>query len=445
MKIVALEASNFKRLRAVHIVPDGSALQVISGANGAGKSSVLDAVASALAGARLCPAVPIRIGEDHAEVTVDLGELVVTRRWTASGHSTLTVKNREGFKASSPQDVLNRLTGSLSFDPLAFTREKPKDQAETLRKLTGLDFSLNDKVRQRLFEERTIVNREREQIKGALARAPEVDAPDEEVSVAALLSKQEGLLAQKRNLEAAQRAAQVATQKREDAKTKLDQARDDVGKIEKQLAHARNVVVSYEKALIEAEENEDKAGGQCMELPEPDLDGIRKQLAEAEGVNAKVRARKARQEEAAKLAEKDAEADRLTKQIELRDLQKAKAIADAQFPIPGLGFDENGPTLDGLPLDQASQAQQLRVSIAIGASLQPKLKVLLIRDGSLLDEKSLALVAQFAEEHGLQVWLERVSDGKESGIVIEDGAVAGAPILAAVPAISNQADGGAIQ
>jgi hypothetical protein len=83
-------------------------------------------------------------------------------------------------------------------------------------------------------------------------------------------------------------------------------------------------------------------------------------------------------------------------------------------------------TLNGLPLEQASSAEQLRASVAIGLAMHPKLKVLLVRDGSLLDEQSLAMVAKMAEQAGGQVWLERVSKGAECSLVIEDGMVAGA-------------------
>ena len=86
-------------------------------------------------------------------------------------------------------------------------------------------------------------------------------------------------------------------------------------------------------------------------------------------------------------------------------------------------FDDTGVTLDGLPFEQASQAQQLRASVAIGAALNPKLRAMLVRDGSLLDEDSLALLTAEASRSDLQVWLEVV--GREGdGIVIEDGEVA---------------------
>ena len=82
MKIIRLTAENVKRLRAVEITPDGT-LQVVTGRNAQGKSSVLDAIWLALGGgtaARDTPR-PVRDGEERASVTLDLGDLTVTRTW----------------------------------------------------------------------------------------------------------------------------------------------------------------------------------------------------------------------------------------------------------------------------------------------------------------------------------------------------------------------------
>ena len=59
MKILQLEAENVKRLKVVSIKPDGSLVQ-ITGANGEGKSSVLDAIYYALAGTKGIPSEPGR-------------------------------------------------------------------------------------------------------------------------------------------------------------------------------------------------------------------------------------------------------------------------------------------------------------------------------------------------------------------------------------------------
>jgi hypothetical protein len=66
------------------------------------------------------------------------------------------------------------------------------------------------------------------------------------------------------------------------------------------------------------------------------------------------------------------------------------------------------------------------VSVAIGAALNSRVRVILVRDGSLLDEKSMKLLEELAAQYDLQVWLERVSGDDEVGILIEDGMVAAA-------------------
>ena len=103
--------------------------------------------------------------------------------------------------------------------------------------------------------------------------------------------------------------------------------------------------------------------------------------------------------------------------------KKAKAITKAKFPIDGLAVGDDGVTFDGIPLAQCSTSQQIRTSVAIGLAMNPKLRVLLIREGSLLDTDNLAMVAQMAEEADAQIWLERVSQGDECSVIMEDGAI----------------------
>jgi len=80
--------------------------------------------------------------------------------------------------------------------------------------------------------------------------------------------------------------------------------------------------------------------------------------------------------------------------------------------------------LRGVPFSQASSAEQLRVSVAMGLAMNPTLRVVLIRDGSLLDSASMQLIAEEAAKNKAQVWVERVSeDGAGCTVVIEDGMV----------------------
>jgi hypothetical protein len=56
-------------------------------------------------------------------------------------------------------------------------------------------------------------------------------------------------------------------------------------------------------------------------------------------------------------------------------------------------------------------------------AMNPDLRVILIRDGSLLDAENLAVIEEMAAERDAQIWIERVSDDRSVGIVIEDGAL----------------------
>jgi hypothetical protein len=98
----------------------------------------------------------------------------------------------------------------------------------------------------------------------------------------------------------------------------------------------------------------------------------------------------------------------LTKSIEKRDADKQAAIAAAKMPVPGLGFGDECVLLDGVPFEQASAAQQLRAAVAIAAALNPRLRIIQMRDGSKLDTKAMTALAEFADANNMQVWVERV-------------------------------------
>src|SRR3990167_10791645 len=143
MKIIQLSAENVKKLKAVEITPEGNVV-VIGGKNGQGKSSVLDSIEYVLAGkGSQCPR-PVRDGEEKAVIVCTLDDLVVTRVIKTDGSNSLVVSSKDGAKYGSPQAMLDKLVGTLTFDPLAFSRMEPRKQLEVLKKLVGLDFSKED-------------------------------------------------------------------------------------------------------------------------------------------------------------------------------------------------------------------------------------------------------------------------------------------------------------
>lgn len=421
MKIISLTAENIKKLRAVEITPDGALVQ-ITGKNGMGKSSILDAIWWALAGTDNIQAAPIRKGAERARIRLDLGELVVERRFSEAG-SSLTVENAEGARYKSPQAMLDALLGALAFDPLGFVNEKPKDQFETLRGIAKLDVDFDNltALSRGDFERRTLINRDakalRAQADGITLAA---NVPAEKVDTAALMD---------RMAEASKVNAEIETRKgrREQAELRITQLRHAANAAMDQAASLRKQADEVEAGARQSDKEADELSTKLANadpLPEPvDVDELRLDLAAAEATNKQVEAKLRKADLIKQAVAKEAEAQGLTEAIEARDQVKADAIAKAEMPVPGLGFGEGIVTFNEVPFDQASTAEQIRVSVAIAMAANPKLRVIRIKEGSLLDEDGLALIAQMAADHDYQIWLERVDSSGKIGVVIDDGNV----------------------
>jgi DNA repair exonuclease SbcCD ATPase subunit len=403
VKIIRLTAENVKRLKAVEIEPDGT-VQVITGRNAQGKTSVLDAIWLALGGGAASRETsrPIRDGEDEAYVLLDLGDLIVRRTWTGGEKSTLTVTAPDGAKYSSPQGVLDALVGRLSFDPLAFTRLAERDQLRALLDVVELPFDPAELERRRLglFDQRTDIGRDVKRLRGHLAsvQAPPEGTPDVEVSVGELVGKLSALESLDARHDRAKSAVEIATA--------------TVDRIRLELRDAEDV-------LADARLNLDQVWPDRS-----DIEAVRAQIASAEETNRNVRALQELARVAADLAMAEAQYEEQSAAIAALDEERSKAIAGAAFPIDGLGFTDEGVTYNGVPFSQASSAEQIRVSLAMAMALNPKLRVIRIIDGSLLDEENMRLIAEAAAEHDFQVWIEKVADGSGVGVTIEDGEVA---------------------
>jgi len=405
MHINALTVHNFKRIEAICLELPAKGTVEICGKNGAGKSSAIDSIWSALGGAKASPAQPIRNGEREASVSLDLGELRVTREWSSSG-TRLTVTDASGSKMGRPQQILDGLFGRLAFDPMEFTRQEPRHQAETLRRVTGLDFSKLDQERQRLVEERKDLGKTVRSLEAQLCDMPEVE-PTEEVSAAEIQGK-----LQDANRTNAQVAKARAAFDRKDAE--VDRLTSEVSRLERELEAMRSRLDKAIDARFEAEGHVDE---------EVDTTELVEQLGQVEATNRRARAYQDREAVVEQLRGNREHSEDVSDAIERIDEERRQMIAQAPMPVPGLSFStEEGIEFNGVPFDQVSTAEQIRVSLAMSAALNPKLRVILIKEGSLLDSSSLAMVAAWAEEHDYQVILERVADSPNGvGIVIEEG------------------------
>jgi hypothetical protein len=206
-----------------------------------------------------------------------------------------------------------------------------------------------------------------------------------------------------------QQRADRLTREREDALAEIVRLRARVAELDEDIvaANAEHDALHAKRDAIEA----------------PDLVALEESIQQREVVNGLVRRVAELADMATAQTELQAEADTLTREMDAIDTEKSAALAAAKMPVPGLGFDVDGVSFNGTPFVQCSSAEQLRISMAMAMAMNPRVRVIRIKDGSLLDAESMTLVAELALEHDFQVWIERVADHGGVGIVIEDGRV----------------------
>jgi hypothetical protein len=421
LQIVGLEVEGYKRIRVVRLTPQGHIVE-LTGRNRQGKTSLLDAIWSALKAADVTNDKPINADAVKATIKVNLGEIVVKRNFTAKG-SSLIVEAKDGSAFGTPQRLLDDLIGNLSFDPLAFTRMKPADQYEQLRRIVPLEVDVDklESLNAGDFARRTDLNRDAK-AKRAQAEAVIVpaNAPAAGVDEKQYLDKIEN---------AAKHNADIERRKQNRASV-LQHAEANEGqaaRLRKQVEELKAEILALEKEATECDTEAKKARERlagAVPLPDPiDVSAERAALEAAQAANAAYARLAQRQNLEAEAKALEDQASEITEGMEARTKTIHDAIAAAKMPIKGLAFGNGQITYNGQPFSQASGAETLMVSMAVGMAANPKVKVILIRDASLLDDQSRTIVSEMAQKHGYQVWMERVSGDKTIGVHIEDGEV----------------------
>lgn len=408
MKIFKLTAENVKKIKAVEVTPSGNVV-VVEGRNANGKTSLLDCIAYALGGKKLLPEEPIRHGEEGASISIDLGDYTVSRWWTANNKSYLKVEGKDGMKASSPQKMLDDLIGNMSFDPMEFCNLDGNKRSEILKEVSGISLDDLESSYKKTYDERTIANRDLSRAKAQWESMKDVENPGETPSTAELLKKRQEAVDHNTQLEDIKRDVELQ-------KSKLKAAEEEKIKLLSRVQELDGII----KGTIERIEHSAKEAY----VSPMTTDVIDSKLAQLESLQAQKRDFQLSQDYKKDYATQKKIAENLSKELEAIKQEKAKRLMEAKLPIPGLDFQGGDISFNGVEFSQISTAQRIKVSMAIAMALNPKIKIVRIMNGSLLDGDAMKEIESLAKRNDFQVWIERVSDSPTgNAIYIEDGEV----------------------
>lgn len=420
MKIYQLISENFKRLTAVDITLDGKSL-TITGKNGSGKTTLLEIIETTLAGSKRIPPEPIQRGKEKASNTVilqnDDGTKIICERRFTKDKQTLTVKTDKGGRYSSPQAFLDGLLGNISFDPFEFLAKKPMEQKKSYMDFCNLDFSDIDARKRGVLDDidanrKLIISLDTELM--TLPYHKEViEREEKEASVLFGKITEANNLTNERNKIANEIGNAITN--RTTLEDKLKGVNADI-----------EFLISEQKRLTaKLTENESVIEQKTKELDSiivPDVSDIQEAIRNIDSQNAKIRDN-IRFDEKKEAREKATEtAESLKKKLSEIEQEKVDMIKKANMPVPGLSFSDDGLLFEGLPFteSQISKSKIIEIGIRIGMALNPHLRIMRIKDGSLLDSETLETVKNLCKDKDYQLFIEKVTDDSELGFVIEE-------------------------
>jgi len=453
MKITELKVANFKRIELVEI-QRGDGPAIIAGRNAQGKSSTLDALNVLLWGKSGMPPGLARTGTKGADLRVAFDNgIVIERKVSPSGLVAAKITTADGMSpAGGPQAWLDERLSKTACDPLALLNLPAGKLAAELSRIVGLNTRALDAERAQVYAQRTAIGRLKKDAEGALAslEKPDNDTPIIPVSSAAIAAE----IATATQAQTT-KAKHIATA--DECSRGIDSLIGQAERAEEEAAAmSRDADEALEKAeaaaaakIIDAKENrelakgvaagktaaakdfrERAAKGEAMETQAradaeavviPDVEDAQRRLSEVDTVNAAVASKQAWIAAETRALKHGATYAAESEAIEALDEKRREMLAAAEWPVDGLSIEDGKVTLQGHPIENASQAERLRFGVALALAGDPEIPVVLVRDGSLLDDDSMELLADAVAERGGDLWIERVGTGDAGAIVIEDG------------------------
>ena len=112
--------------------------------------------------------------------------------------------------------------------------------------------------------------------------------------------------------------------------------------------------------------------------------------------------------------EKEELAQKMSDKLQSLIEEKSKMMDDAKLPVDGLDFSNGDVSYNGIEFSQINTAEKIRISMAMAMALNPRLRIVRIMNGSLIDTDGMKQVEEMARDKGFDIWIERVSEEKTS-------------------------------
>tara|TARA_R110000772_G_scaffold146690_2_gene257025 strand:+ start:1119 stop:2513 length:1395 start_codon:yes stop_codon:yes gene_type:complete len=446
LKIKKATIENFKNIDHKVVELNGRTL-IIKGKNAQGKSSLIQALTCSF-NSKMLPPKPVKDGEEQGLITIEIsghenGKPVTYEVGMSFNAETnkgrLFLSNADGAPVGSGQrGILDMITGDVSFDIMEFISysrtETGKASTAGIQKQVAIlekliPSEVLDKInelkieRVNTYDSRTDINREIKRMEANVASSKfsqediaKYSAKQSASEVNEELSKVKQF---NENFDKASGIVEDHISKQLERNEIIISYRDEIKELEVKIKKLTENISHVDNQMILANETKAKMEAWLKGKSKKDEQAVLDKLDNISDFNAKVQ-----QIEDFRVAELNlitikGESAKLSNRIDKIDEEKRELFKSANLPIEGLEFDENGVTFNGLPLDdtQLPSSKIIEIGLKVGMALNPKLRLLVIKDASLLDEDSMKYIIEETNRLDYQVLFEVVTN--ESDVSIE--------------------------
>ena len=366
---------------------DGKSVE-ITGKNGSGKTSVLDAIRYALTNSSDRDYI-IKDGSEEGEILIETDTGLSINRKKRMAQADYKMVKENGYTVPKPESFLHEIFTPLQLNPVEFASMKKEEQNRIILDLIQFDWDLNW-IREKFGE------------------------------IPAGVDYQQNIL---QVLNDIQSEKGVYFQRRQDTNRDIRNKNSMIEEIGKELPenYAADKWRTFDLSAGYTELAKDKEHNSKIQRAQAFKDSYDNkirgfeaereiEISEAERMVSVERERltgEVEQEEVKDLKEKS---EWFTNQIELARTLPGEILKEAHIPVEGLTVKDGIPLIHGLPVSNLSEGEKLSLCVDVAISKPNALQIILIDGAEKLSEDNRKALYEKCKEKGLQFIATRTTD-----------------------------------
>lgn len=451
---------------------DGRSVE-LTGGNGVGKTSVIDALRYALTN-KSDRNIIVRQGEKEGEILIETDTGLSIDRKKRTEQSDYKSVKENGREIMGPENFLRQLFTPLQLDPVAFTLMDEKSKNRAILDLIEFDWDLNY-IREKFgevpawvnyeqnilevlsdmqsengewFKERQNVNRD---IRNKQAFIEDIakDIPEnyqadkwESYDLGAAYKKLEQMKEANSRIERAKlfrssydsklrkleadkmievtSAEKAIAAERETLLSDIERMKALIQSNEEKLK-GLSAILDDKKALAESRFNEAKTkldadmsvADEYMDKQPVDCTELQSEVSIAEDMKRHLNEYQRMKAMQTELEQLKAKSDEYTRKIELARTLPGTILETAKLPIEGLTVEDGIPLIHGLPVANLSEGEQLSLCVDVAISKPNGLQIILIDGTEKLSSENREKLYSKCHKKGIQFIATRTTDSAE--------------------------------